>query len=83
MPEMPLKDDGGPAFPFNIDGNANATMFGMSIADYFAAAAIQGIMANSIPGSHHAPDEAVRLAWELADLMIEARARRNRGAASQ
>lgn len=41
--------DGGPAFPaweLNGAGNPEMTCFGMSLRDYFAAKALQGLLAN-------------------------------------
>jgi len=39
--------DGGPAFPsWSGDGEKIAYVVGMSLRDYFAAAALQGIMSN-------------------------------------
>ena len=43
---------------------------GLTKREYFAALAMQGIKANSIPGSHHQPRECVREAVELADLLL-------------
>jgi hypothetical protein len=43
---------------------------GMDLRDYFAAKAIQGLLASSV----HAPlDEFVKRAYEVADAMMEAR----------
>lgn len=42
----------------------------ISKREYFAAMALQGIMANSIPGSHHVPSETVKQAVERADALI-------------
>jgi hypothetical protein len=76
MPSNPLKEGGGPAFPFNIDGQAHATLYGMSLADYFAAAALQGLIANSSPGDQPSAEYVVTCAYEIADLMIGERNRR-------
>lgn len=66
------KHDGGPAFPTTTP----FTDEGMSIRDYFAAAALQGILA-----AHAGPDnlifptdkEAARMAYSAADAMLRAR----------
>jgi len=43
---------------------------GMDLRDYFAAKAMQGLLASSV----HAPlDEFVKRAYEVADAMMEAR----------
>ena len=62
-------DNGGNAFPL-FDAKQNYTEWGMSLRDWFAGQALSGIMANSIVGDHHRPANAVKEAFELADLMI-------------
>jgi hypothetical protein len=68
-------DDGGPAFPHSIDRNAITVQdfTGMSLRDYFAAAALQGIWTNL----HCTPtvkfNEIATRAYQQADAMIEAR----------
>jgi len=64
------KDDGGFAFPHPYDSPG-----GMSLRDYFAAAALAGMMANpnrknnsSALATMHATE-----AYEIADAMLEAR----------
>ena len=74
------KNGGGPAFP---DGSPSS---GMSLRDYFAAAALQGIYANSNDAflltaakeaeSHSESDSAItyaRYAYEAADAMLSER----------
>ena len=48
MSEPAKIDDGGPAFPIQIDAKALAVhdYIGISIRDYFAAAALQGLLAS-------------------------------------
>jgi hypothetical protein len=59
-------DDGGSAFPFStID---NFTAYGMSLRDWFAGMALQGLCAQSI----YAGDRVAR-AYEFADGMLKAR----------
>ena len=58
--------DGGTAFPWNPD-RPN----GMSLRDYFAAAALTGLLAKSLPGS---PWHKSQLAYAFADAMIQERA---------
>lgn len=64
---------GGPAFPVSIPGCGDNGWQGMTLRDWFAGQALNGIMANSIPGSHHRPDEVVQQAFDLADMMLKAR----------
>jgi len=70
-----MKDHGGPAFPSSheqyVDGWA-----GMTLRDYFAAKAMQGMLAN--PKLHEQILEAGQSwieesAWAVADAMIEER----------
>jgi hypothetical protein len=76
--------DGGAAFPFSEYGecgkcgtwvDARQTVRGISIRDYFAAAALQGLMAASKSTEHgrvyavDAPDWA-NIAYQYADAML-------------
>ena len=68
------KETGGPAFPVNSDNYASPDSTGMTLRDYFAAKAMQGICNGR---SHtdlkgHAIASA-KVAYELADAMIAAR----------
>ena len=58
-------EDGGSAFPSEYYADA-----GMSIRDYFAAIALQGLLANGYNGSCN---RAAINAYDYADAMIEAR----------
>jgi hypothetical protein len=67
------KETRGPAFPFDElhdDGAFYAQYFGMTLRDYFAAKAMQGLLANSqdIPFKLCAHE-----AYEYADAMLKAR----------
>jgi hypothetical protein len=61
---MSIKN-GGPAFPH--DGQADYTG-GLTLRDYFAAKAMQGIMAN-----HRMLGEVAKAAYEIADVMLAER----------
>jgi uncharacterized protein YodC (DUF2158 family) len=70
MSNKPKIDDGGPAFPVS----QFSTEHGMTLRDWFAGMALQGILAH--PGIE--PDDANRngsseLAYEFADAMLKAR----------
>lgn len=79
--------DGGPAFPTKYtcaDLPANATLedrrdteyqTGMSLRDYFAAAALQGILAMHADPEVSPPsdEKAARLAYAQADAMLRER----------
>ena len=83
------KEDGGAAFPgLGVDyygGGVSYNMIGgMSLRDFFAAAALQGVMANDPtvapdllkmfggPGLNRG-DVAAKVAYSIADSMLKAR----------
>ena len=57
-----MNNTGGPAFPF---GTAYA---GMTLRDYFAAKAMQGLMDAAMP-----MPEIAEAAYDMADAMLKAR----------
>ena len=63
-------NDGGPAYPmgYHPEGNS-ADHFGMTIRDYFAAAALQGNLIEPTASN----DDVAKWAYSLADAMIKAR----------
>ncbi len=71
-------EDGGPAFPRPVsedsseDGLSYPDQEGMSMRDYFAAKAMQGLYAN---GENIPSDVATVAAWvyDIADAMLAAR----------
>jgi hypothetical protein len=67
-------NDGGPAFPvvFQHD-EATSECYGISIRDYFAAAALQGSIAN--PNSTGNWEDFALDAYRYADAMLERRKR--------
>lgn len=86
---MNTRDDGGPAFsePWTNDGDLNCTapdgqlvppgytvqMRGMSLRDYFAATALQGMLAGW-PVDAKAPEEKIAArCYSFADAMLAAR----------
>lgn len=83
---MSAQNNGGPAFPFGVkvirrDGYGGGEQViddnegGMTLRDYFAAKALQGMLANQHP--YQANDEHMfaRDAYVLADAMLKARAK--------
>lgn len=72
-------NDGGPAFPqLELDqstGNIHTQHFGMTLRDYFAAKAMQGICANeaTLPTRQEYFDNIANDAFRLADAMLKAR----------
>lgn len=78
---------GGHAFPvpagdYNGSKNGNGYRAGMTLRDYFAAAAMQGMLAYpgcEQRGSHHnnnCPEWVAAMAYDYADAMLEARERK-------
>ena len=75
---MGNKDKGGPAFPVHPDMAAqlgcvpSSSDAGMSLRDYFAAKAMQGMLAENGGGAMN-NDELADWAYLLADAMLRAR----------
>lgn len=71
-----MKKDGGPAFPVvgmsQIGNQPITSVFngGMSLRDYFAAQALEGLLCACCAGL---PGEAASNAYKYADAMLEAR----------
>ena len=61
------KDTGGPAFPF---GTAFA---GMTLRDYFAAKAMQGLLSRAGTDKINVHDVLAQRTYQIADAMLEAR----------
>ena len=66
-----MSSTGGPAFPAPA-GVQHITDQGMTLRDYFAAKAMQGICASG-PGSHMTNDKIAVEAYEMADAMLKVR----------
>ena len=67
-------NNGGPAFPLAEPGNCVSASEGMSLRDYFAAKAMQGLIAQSCGtalGSD--PIHGAQYAYQMADAMLAAR----------
>jgi hypothetical protein len=71
---MTTKTDGGPAFPV-ADHPSLSVDPGMSLRDYFAAKAMQGLLAAQIHGFNDRPANGpfASMAYEMADAMIKTR----------
>ncbi len=71
-------NDGGPAFPtygLTCDKTGHLTNVqtyapGMSLRDYFAAAALTGLLPSELPELGAKPCDMARRAYELADWML-------------
>lgn len=62
--------DGGPAFPW---GEHGTHLGGMTLRDYFAAKAMQGICAHQETWGLPSGDKVAKVSYDLADAMIRAR----------
>jgi len=69
---MEKKTDGGPAFPLKEPLTGDS--LGMSLRDYFAANAMQGMLACPIQ-PQSGPEMYARDSYAIADAMIAARTR--------
>ena len=68
----PKINDGGPAFPRPATNHCHS-QDGMTLRDYFAAAALQGMLANVEENA--TPAGYVEAAYEFADTMLDWRKR--------
>ena len=74
-----MKNDGGPAFPnheVSLGSMGLSREAGMSLRDYFAAAALQGFAAHNglnICGPNNGAYNVARMAFEVANAMIAER----------
>jgi hypothetical protein len=76
------KDTGGPAFPLqSIGPDFSPGYAGMTLRDYFAAQAMQGLIARESSGAFNfeaCPNDPWRVAqwaYDVADAMLKARAK--------
>jgi len=74
---MSKRNDGGPAFPLPVTDQECCRRFesgygGMTLRDYFAAKALQGICSSG-PGMSWTEDLLACEAYRLADAMLKAR----------
>lgn len=67
-----MNKDNPPAFP-GVAGNGTPSRPGMSLRDYFAACALQGLTTRRPAGVPTSAGELARFAYEIADAMLEAR----------
>jgi len=70
-----MKDDGGPAFPVFPEGSTGhaAAFRGLSLRDYFAAAALQGLYSGASQWSN--ATEFSHAAYVVADAMLKERSK--------
>ena len=70
------RPDGGPAFPYtNCEDHGLSGGYGMSLRDYFAGRALQGILAGrrNVPDKDFPMQDVVLASFEFADAMIAQR----------
>jgi hypothetical protein len=65
--------DGGPAFPVTTDHGSVYPLPGMTLRDYFAAAAMQGFMAGPHYSAYRTWSQDAQSAYEMADAMLAER----------
>ena len=73
---MNKTNDGGPAFPLQSIGPDFVPGYaGMTLRDYFAAKAMQGLLAAQVHGFNDQPAKGpfASMAYEMADAMLAAR----------
>ena len=72
--EVNSTDTGGPAFPSNHDNEYGYPAKGMTLRDYFAAKAMQGVLSGiAARADTFLYAECAGLAYEMADAMLKAR----------
>lgn len=65
--------DPGTAFPIVHPDGRGVQYFGLTMRDYFAAKAMQGLIASNDEGAGDRIEDIPAYAYEIADAMIEAR----------
>lgn len=73
---MSMIKDGGPAFPGEKSvrfGQTNDVNEGMTLRDYFAAKAMQALIASNDEGAGDRIAEIHEYAYQIADAMLKAR----------
>ncbi|PXV54193.1 hypothetical protein SAMN04487785_11427 [Dyella jiangningensis] len=66
-------ENGGPAFPISIPGCGDNGAGGMTLRDYFAAKALQGICAHNDTWGIAKDEQIAAVAYALADALLKAR----------
>lgn len=64
---------GGPAFPVVADNGMGHVSSGVTVRDYFAAKAMQALIASNDEGAGDRIDDIPGYAYQIADAMLEAR----------
>ena len=62
-----------PAFPQQFKGTTEPSLMGLTMRDYFAAKAMQGLFASSLVPQNVTNEEISIEAYKVADAMLKAR----------
>lgn len=69
-----IEHDGGPAFPSKANpGTYQVSHYGMTLRDYFAAKAMQGVLASPLHASTETAKQMAEASYIMADAMLEQR----------
>ena len=66
-------NDGGPAFPRTGADGHTSPQSGMTMRDYFAAAALQGLLSSIEPNQLWCGEDVAVTCYRTADTMLKAR----------
>lgn len=69
---MSAQDSGGPVFPGTEANGLNSGWSGLEMRDYFAAKALQGLLASDVEATQ---SQFAENAYLMADAMLKARAK--------
>lgn len=67
---MSAQEDGGPAFPTSNGGSPDD---GLTMRDYFAAKAMQGLITTAEPSDEWEEPVMAKWSYKMADAMLKAR----------
>ena len=70
---MSAPNTGGPAFPTPRYERGDMYSLGMTLRDYFAAKAMQGMIGGNWPTNSADQENIAEFSYELADAMMKAR----------
>jgi len=68
-----MKDAGGPAFPTLADNGHETNQDGMTLRDYFAAKALQGLITTGNQDEEWNEPVMAKWSYRMADAMLKAR----------
>jgi len=71
-----MKETGGPAFPVPSRSPEIMPTQGMTLRDYLAAKALQGLLSNKAYPKHFLPEDDATYCYRIADAMLKERGSR-------